>query len=45
MEVLAESGLVEALGNGRRRNYMFISKVYGAYNTVPMSVELLGEDL
>lgn len=30
LETLVESGLVEALGNGRGRNYMLSSKAYGA---------------
>lgn len=32
LETLVESGLVEALGNGRGRNYMLSSKAYGADN-------------
>lgn len=34
VEALVESGLVEALGSGRGRNYMLSSKAYGSGNTV-----------
>ena len=33
VEALVESGLVEAIGNGRGRNYMLIPKAYGRENT------------
>ena len=33
VEALVESGLVEALGNGRGRNYMLSPKAYGKENT------------
>ena len=33
VEALVESGLVEALGNGRGRNYMLSPKAYGRENT------------
>ena len=34
VEALVESGLVEAIGNGRGRNYMLSPKVYGKENAV-----------
>ena len=33
VETLVESGLVEAIGNGRGRNYMLSPKAYGRENT------------
>ena len=41
LETLVESGLAEALGNGRGRNYMLSSKFCSAYSAVPVSVALL----